>query len=82
MDPAEYDKMMARREAMFGKKGFEPKDEIGHLYPQTFYLTKVDDKYRRFYQIKDPDSDALERQKHYNWSGDLKAQKTASAFGA
>jgi hypothetical protein len=43
-----------------------------HLLPGTFYLTKVDKDYKRYYTIKDPDEKDLEDMKHFEWSGNLK----------
>ena len=64
--------MMTKRESLFGKKNFEASDPINHLFPGTFYLTKVDDKYRRFYEIKGADAADFESAKHFNWTGELK----------
>lgn len=54
---------MSHRESLFGKLNYEPsviyykltllQGSVDHFYDGTFYLTKVDDKYRRFYAIKD-----------------------------
>ena len=79
---------MTHREGLFGKNNYVPEvsknfsslnllqGSIDHLFPGTFYLTKVDNKYRRYYEIKDPDSQ--EQSLTFNWTGDLlKPQKTA-----
>ena len=63
--------MMQKREANFGKKNYEPVDSIDHLYPGTFYLAKVDDKFRRYYRIKGADQSDIDREKFFNWSGAL-----------
>lgn len=52
MPADEYDKVMARREQMFGKKDFTPQDSIADLQPGTFYLTHVDKMYKRYYASK------------------------------
>lgn len=56
VSPDQYAQLMDKRESMFGKKDFEPVDSIEQFYPGTFYLTKVDEKWRRYYQIKGPDT--------------------------
>lgn len=61
----EYDSWMASREQLFGKCGYTPQGATNHLFPGTFYLTKVDDKHRRFYAIKDDHSQT------FNWTGAL-----------
>ena len=59
---------MAHREQMFGKADFIPsvsfyvqfideQGEISHFFDGTYYLIKVDDKYRRFYAIKGENSE-------------------------
>ena len=61
----EYDSWMTSREQLFGKCGYTPQGATNHLFPGTFYLTKVDDKHRRFYAIKDDHSQT------FNWTGAL-----------
>ena len=43
--------------------------------PGTFYLTKVDKDYKRFYSIKDPDEEDMKELQHYDWTGNLKPKK-------
>lgn len=62
---------------MFGKCGYEPTGMIDHFFPGTFYLTKVDEKYRRYYTIKEPDAHDKSMEKSFNWTGDLKPQKAS-----
>lgn len=50
--PEDYDQIMAKRERMFGKFDYTPTDSIETLLPGTFYLTKVDKKYQRYYAVK------------------------------
>jgi len=72
ISPAEFDSWMSHREANFGKKGVEPTGEINHLFPGTFYLTKVDSSFRRFYTIHKPCYKGQSLSKKFNWSGSLK----------
>lgn len=44
------------------------------MFPGTFYLTKVDDKFRRFYKIKDPSPEERQKEATFNWPGDFKPQ--------
>jgi len=44
---------MTHREAMFGKANYVPTSSIDALELKTYYLTKVDDKFRRYYALKD-----------------------------
>ena len=56
LDPQEYDAWMSHRESLFGKCDYKPSGQIDHLFDGTFYLTEVDNKYRRYYSIKNPDT--------------------------
>lgn len=44
--------MMECREATYGKRNYEPTGDVSKLFDDTFYLTGVDDKFRRHYAIK------------------------------
>ena len=44
--------MCLARERAHLKKDFIPTGSIEHIVPGTYYLTKVDDMYRREYEIK------------------------------
>lgn len=35
------------------QKNFEPKGDISTIVPGTYYLTKVDDMFKRFYAVKE-----------------------------
>lgn len=48
---------MKRRESIYMLAGWSPKCPTDHLLPGTFYLTHVDDQYRRFYACKFPVED-------------------------
>lgn len=71
LSPEEYDAWMTQREQLFGKCDYTPTGETSHLFPGTFYLTKVDNKHRRFYKIKGDES------RTFNWTGALEANKTS-----
>jgi hypothetical protein len=62
---------MTQRERNFGKAPYTPSTPIDGLFPGTFYLTHIDEKFRRFYSIKDPLPNDLAKDKSFNWSGDL-----------
>jgi hypothetical protein len=40
---------MAKREKLFGIKNYTPSDPIDHFTEGTYFLTKIDEVYRRFY---------------------------------
>jgi len=44
---------MTLRENSFGKSGIVPTGSIDHLDDGTYYLTKIDDQFIRYYAIKD-----------------------------
>jgi len=44
---------MSLRENSFGKSGIVPTGSIDHLDDGTYYLTKIDDAFIRYYAIKD-----------------------------
>lgn len=48
--PEEYSQTLDERQKSTNVIPFEPKSSISHLFPGTYYLTKVDEKYRRTYQ--------------------------------
>ncbi|WEW55116.1 3-hydroxy-3-methylglutaryl coenzyme A synthase [Emydomyces testavorans] len=50
--PEVYDEMCLLREKAHLKKDFIPTGNTEHLFPGTYYLTKVDDMFRREYAIK------------------------------
>ena len=70
LTPEEFDQWMAAREANFGKCPYTPtvsdwtinsmQGSIDHLYEGTYYLTKIDEKYRRFYAIKGESTPSLQ----------------------
>ncbi|CAI6340554.1 unnamed protein product [Periconia digitata] len=50
--PQTYDDMCLLREHAHLQKDFTPKGDPSTLFPGTYYLSKVDDMYRRTYEIK------------------------------
>lgn len=50
--PQSYLDAINLRENAHLKKSFKPTGSIDHLSSGTYYLVEIDDKYRRFYQIK------------------------------
>ena len=50
--PKEYEDAIALREKAHQQHSFEPQGSIDYIPKNSFYLTKVDDKFRRFYEIK------------------------------
>lgn len=53
VEPAKYDATMLLREKAHQKKNFTPEGSIDNIRPGTYYLTKVDDMYRREYARKE-----------------------------
>uniref|UniRef100_A0A7S3NGB9 Hydroxymethylglutaryl-coenzyme A synthase C-terminal domain-containing protein n=1 Tax=Euplotes harpa TaxID=151035 RepID=A0A7S3NGB9_9SPIT len=50
--PEEYTDCLMKREEMYTKNGYEATSPIDELFPGTYYLEKVDEKWRRYYQRK------------------------------
>lgn len=48
--PPDFTRILDSREKRFGKCGYKAEAPVEGLYPGTFYLVEVDDKYRRSYQ--------------------------------
>jgi len=44
---------MTIREHNHGKANLTPSGSIEHLFDKTFYLTKINEQYRRFYSMKE-----------------------------
>jgi len=55
VDPAEFTKLLGLRESHLLASAYIPEGPL-NLFPGTFYLDKVDDKYRRYYKRKLKDS--------------------------
>lgn len=61
--PDEFDRRMKEREDCYGKAGFVPKEDLSILFPGTYYLNGVDDKFRRTYSRKPLATDAVNHKK-------------------
>lgn len=48
----QFEECITLRERAHLNKDFEPKGDLGRLAAGTYYLTKVDDMYRRSYEVK------------------------------
>ena len=44
---------MTKREQNFGKAAIKPRGSVDHLDDGTYYLTKIDENFVRYYAIKD-----------------------------
>ena len=51
--PEDYEKALALREAAHLQKAYTPQGSLDLLQPGTYYLTAVDDRYRRSYAVKE-----------------------------
>ncbi|CCD27212.1 hydroxymethylglutaryl-CoA synthase NDAI_0K00230 [Naumovozyma dairenensis CBS 421] len=51
--PGEFEDAIKLREDAHLKKDFEPKGSIDHLQNGVYYLTKIDDRFRRSYAVKE-----------------------------
>ncbi|KAH8423817.1 hydroxymethylglutaryl-CoA synthase [Aspergillus melleus] len=52
LPPQAYDDMCVLREHAHLKKNFKPSGKTETLYPKTYYLSEVDDMFRRQYEVK------------------------------
>lgn len=50
--PEDYEKAIHLREQAHLKKDFTPQGSIDELKPGTYYLEKIDDRFRRSYGVK------------------------------
>ncbi|XP_015181084.1 PREDICTED: hydroxymethylglutaryl-CoA synthase 1 [Polistes dominula] len=48
--PEDFTSILELREQNYHSKSYEPTSNINHMFPGTYYLVKVDDKYRRTYK--------------------------------
>ncbi|PLN75885.1 putative hydroxymethylglutaryl-CoA synthase [Aspergillus taichungensis] len=53
LEPKAYDEMCQLREHAHLKKNFQPAGSVDTLAPGTYYLTNIDDMFRRHYAIKE-----------------------------
>lgn len=61
VSPCEFDRRMKEREESYGKAGFVPKEDVSVLFPGTYYLNSVDEKFRRTYSRKAVSVDSLKK---------------------
>jgi hydroxymethylglutaryl-CoA synthase len=52
LNPVEYNRRMGKREQDYVRNNFQPEDPVEELREGTFYLVRVDNKWRRFYARK------------------------------
>lgn len=52
--PEQFAQAMDLREQRYGKAGYRPTGDAGDLFPGTFYLAEVNDKYHRRYARTPP----------------------------
>lgn len=58
VEPAEFAKIMHLMETRYGAADFTPEHSPAALRAGTYYLTRVDDLYRRSYERKDKENAA------------------------
>ncbi|KAF2678364.1 hydroxymethylglutaryl-CoA synthase [Lentithecium fluviatile CBS 122367] len=51
--PETFDEMCNLRERAHLKKNYTPEGSVEHLFPGTYYLTGIDDMFRRTYEVKE-----------------------------
>lgn len=61
ISPSLFDSIMLRKEKLFLKNNYSPEDKIEDLREGTFYLEKIDDKWRRYYIKKETNSSEIRR---------------------
>jgi len=49
VSPQDYDKVMSYKEKLYNSNNYSPQDKIENLFENTFYLEKVDERWRRYY---------------------------------
>jgi hydroxymethylglutaryl-CoA synthase len=59
LHPGEFTRRMTKRERDYGRKNYQPEDPIAEIQPGAFYLARVDEKWRRFYEQKAPGAPRL-----------------------
>ena len=47
--PLEYEKILTKKEEYYLSNNYIPNSSVNNLFPETYYLKKVDDKWRRLY---------------------------------
>lgn len=59
LEPEQFDSLMAQRAQSHNCAPFTPSADLSLLSPGTYYLTHIDDKWRRFYAVVPPEEDVL-----------------------
>jgi hydroxymethylglutaryl-CoA synthase len=49
VSPQDYDNVMSNKEKLYNSNNYTPQDKIENLFENTFYLEKVDERWRRYY---------------------------------
>ncbi|KAF2723091.1 hydroxymethylglutaryl-CoA synthase [Polychaeton citri CBS 116435] len=52
LSPVQYEEFCELRHKAHMKKSYSPAGEVGTIVPGTYYLTHIDDMFRRFYEVK------------------------------
>ena len=52
ISPFLYESILLKKEKLYLKNNYIPQGKVDDLYPGTFYLTKMDNKWRRYYSQK------------------------------
>lgn len=52
VSPEEYNEWMSQREQAFGKANVVPSASVQHLVEGTYYLTRIDENFIRYYALK------------------------------
>ena len=52
LNPYQYELILVNKEKLYLTNNYIPTGKIEDLFPNTYYLTKVDEKWRRFYKKK------------------------------
>ena len=52
LSPYEYELILVKKEKMYLTNNYTPSGKIDDLFPNTYYLTKIDEKWRRYYKKK------------------------------
>ena len=53
LSPVQYEQILSQKEKLYLSNNYIPKTSNVDLFPRTYYLEKVDDKWRRFYSKKE-----------------------------
>ena len=59
ISPESFEIMLLKKEKLYLSNNYQPSDKLDDLYDGTYYLEKVDDKWRRYYARKGPNARAI-----------------------